>query len=244
MKFKELVKNIWGFAVAWLISGVLIYVSICYQNWPLSIAAYIFLLCISLLIFWYLLGFQYLLIPFVPILPILIIFSHWTLFDREKFLRKEKISQNVPRNTVVLFTHFDWFNIDYYINQTTTINDVKTIVKYLVKTKKEFSFYLKPTREIIEEVMLNKKVRQVYFVGHGSSDKFQIDASESLKYKEFNNKRYFKDFVHQIHCGTKYGKPLRKYVVSKDNWKKCFFVRKLITEKEIVAYFRNIEAKI
>lgn len=242
MNKKGRIKSISGFVIANLIFFIFAYFLFNHFNfsyWLLIILFYLFLLAISLLIFSVWLDIQRILVPFVPLFPLVILAS----IDMQKIIRKnlvkEGVKQNVHSRTVVLATNFKWYEIDYYLNTSPTHNDVKELVKYLVQSKKDFSFYLKPSRKDIEDVMSDKKVREVYFLGHGNSWKFQINTMDLLKYKEFDDKKYYKDFVHQVHCGTKYGKPLRCYVVPKKNWKKCFFVREKIAEKYIVEYFRN-----
>lgn len=233
------IKSIIGFVAAISVSFLFFIFSYHFYYWWLIIIFYLLALSCSLLIFCVWLEMQWFVVPFIPLFPLVIWASFSVQGKIKKILKKNLIKQNVFSKTVVIVTNFDWYNIEFYINTSPTHTDVLWMVKYLLKFRKEFSFYLKPTREDIENIMSDKKVREVYFLGHGNSSEFQISAVDSLEYKEFNNRKFSKNFVHQIHCGTKYGKPLRYYVVPKKNWGRCFFVRKEIAEKEIVGYFKN-----
>lgn len=236
------VKNTWEFTLAWVISIVFCYCYIKYNvlTYGLRIVyVYLFLLVISLIIFYCIRGYQIFIIPFIPIFPVVFLFFLSLSRKINKYFLKEDINQNTHKKIVVIVTHFSWYNLNFYINNSPTPDDIIAITKYLKNSNKEFSFYLKSSRDDIEKIMRDKKVREVYFLGHGDSDKFQIDANNSAKYIEFNNKKYSKNYVHQIHCGSKKGIPLRYYVVPKKNWKQCYFKRDVIKEKDIVKYFKD-----
>jgi len=68
----------------------------------------------------------------------------------------------------------------------------------------------------------------------GSSHIFQLSIDEILYYCDFNNPKYKKEFVHQIHCGTTHGKSLVDYVVPLENRGSCFFFRKPINGFDIL----------
>ena len=246
MKIKEIIKKTWGFILAWMMFLTFSYFLVNYCNltdWLYIIYAYILLLLLSIIIFHCICNFQIYIIPFIPIFPLVFYVSRSVSGDIKEYLNKKKINQDTHKSTVIIITHFNWYNLDYYINSPITLNSIKAIVEYLEKTKKVFSFYLKASRNDIENIMIDKKVNEVYFVGHGESDKFQINVESSIKYIEFNKKKYSKDYVHQIHCGSKKGVPLRYYVVPKSNWKLCYFRRETIREKIIVKYFINKKIK-
>lgn len=244
MSIKEL-KSFIGLILAILISIIFVY--FVNSHWHFSdlfkiFCLYFVLLAISFLIFYTWLGMQWFLIPFIPIFIIVFYLFYFIQRKIRKCLLKNGVKQNVRLCTVVIVTNFNWYNIEYYINASPTYNDVKIIVEYLLKYRKDFSFYLKPSKEDIDKVMSDSKVREVYFLGHGNSDKFQINVNEVLEYKNFNDKKYYKDFVHQVHCGSKNGRPLRYYIVPKKNWRKCFFFRKGINEEFIVNYFKRAKS--
>ena len=234
------IKSVSGFLFAILVSFLFLFsLFYCSHFWWLALIFYLLALSSSLLLFCVWLEMQWFVVPFIPLFPLVIWVSFSTQKNIKNILKNNRVKQNIPTKTVVIVTNFNWYDIDFYINTSPTHNDVIWLVKYLLEFRKDFSFYLRPTKKDVETIMSNKKVREVYFLGHGSSSEFQISVTESINYKDFNNKKYFKDFVHQVHCGDKYGKPLRYYVVPKKNWKRCFFVRKKIAEKEIVEYFKN-----
>ena len=68
----------------------------------------------------------------------------------------------------------------------------------------------------------------------GGTHFFRLSAEEILCYCAFNDSvKYAKNFVHQVHCGTSYGKSLIDYVVPEENRKKCFFSGKKIKSGSI-----------
>jgi hypothetical protein len=242
MNNKKKIKSVSGFVIAILISIVFSYFCLNYYNssdWISIVLSYFVLLAASLLIFCIWLEMQWFTIPFIPVFPLVVWVSSSVQRKIKKNLREKFVKQNIHSHIVVFVTNFSWYNVEYYLNTSPTHRSVAVIIEYLISLDNDFSFYLKPGRKDIESVMFDKNVREVYFLGHGNSREFQINATDSLKYKDFDNKKYFKDFVHQVHCGTKYGKPLRYYVVPKKNWKKCFFVRKTIAEKDILKYYKD-----
>jgi hypothetical protein len=88
--------------------------------------------------------------------------------------------------------------------------------------------------------MSNKRIKEVYFFGHGDSHVFQLNTDQFLYYCEFNNReKYGKDFVHQVHCGDPYGKRLIDYVVSEENRVKCFFFNEPIDYFDIRKEFKK-----
>ena len=56
---------------------------------------------------------------------------------------------------------------------------------------------------------------------------------------DFNDPKYGKEFAHQVHCGTSYGKSLIDYVVPEENKAKCFMFRKTIDSGDIVKEFKR-----
>ena len=87
--------------------------------------------------------------------------------------------------------------------------------------------------------MSDKNIKEVYFFGHGSSHVFQLNTDDILYYCDYNNNKYGKEYVHQVHCGTKDGKSLVDYVVPEENKKGCFLIRKSINGFDIVKEFKR-----
>ncbi len=88
--------------------------------------------------------------------------------------------------------------------------------------------------------MVDKDIKEVYFVGHGDSHSFKLKGDKVLYYCDFNDPvKYGKEFVHQVHCGTSYGKSLIDYVVPKENRAKCFFFGKQINSNDIEKEFKR-----
>ena len=56
---------------------------------------------------------------------------------------------------------------------------------------------------------------------------------------DFNDKKYSKDYVYQVHCGHGKGKHLSCYVIQKENEDKCFLPNKTIRTKDIDKWFKS-----
>ena len=126
-----------------------------------------------------------------------------------------------------------------WIEPSVSLGEIKPIVKYLKLINRDFSFYINVDFEDVEKIMSNKEIREVYFVGHGNSHVFELNTDNSLYYCDFNDEKYEKDFVHQIHCGTPDGKSLIDYVVPDKNKSKCFLIRKSIRTFDIKKEFKR-----
>ncbi len=144
----------------------------------------------------------------------------------KKYLKDFK--QNVPAEVAVVLGHSDWFKFQAWVKLNVTRSELKCLIRCLEAKGQEFAFYPSATSIDVEEIMRNKSIREVYFVGHGDSHTFQLNTNDLLFYCEFNNPKYGKDFVHQVHCGSPHGKSLVDYVVPEDNRAKCFLFRKQI----------------
>lgn len=149
----------------------------------------------------------------------------------EKYLKD--FPQNTPAEVVVVLGHADWSKTLAWFKMNPGKGEVKALVELLQAKKQDFSFYPTATQQDVERIMGDKNIKEVYFVGHGSSHKFQLGTEDILYYCDFNDAKYGKEYVHQIHCGTPDGKSLVDYVVPEGNRKGCFFVRKLLRTAQI-----------
>ncbi|MHB9019829.1 MAG: hypothetical protein ACYC3G_03090, partial [Minisyncoccota bacterium] len=154
-----------------------------------------------------------------------------------KFLNKYK--QNIPAKTVLILGHSNWRDVEFWTKVNFTIGELKPIIKFLELKTPDFSFYPNATFEDVEKIMANKNVREVYFLGHGDCHVFKLSPNQPLYYCDFNNEKYKKDYIHQVHCGDKYGKRLIDYVVPEENRNKCFSFKRVITSFRIRREFKN-----
>ncbi len=142
--------------------------------------------------------------------------------------------QNTLAEVVIVLGQTDFFKFKGWTKINFLKYDIKLLAKYLQLRKQDFSFYSNATLEDVERIMKDKNIREVYFVGHGDSHTFELKTGEILYYCDFNDPvKYGKDFIHQVHCGTPYGKSLIDYIVPKENRDKCFFFRKTINSFDI-----------
>lgn len=179
-------------------------------------------------------GFQFLYILVAPLMPFFMLISQYGI---KRYLKNFK--QNKPEEVVIIMGHSDWTKLEAWVKPNYFLSEIKILVKYLQTKKQDFSFYTHATINDVENIMKNKNIKEVYFLGHGSSHAFQLKTDSILYYCEFNNPIYGKDFVHQVHCGTSHGKSLADYVVPEENRKGCFLVRKSITGPFIEKQFKN-----
>jgi hypothetical protein len=150
----------------------------------------------------------------------------------------KQFKQNMPAETVIILGHADWFKLEAWIKPNALKKEIESLVRLLKKKGGAFSFFPCATFADVEEIMSDKSIREVYFLGHGESHFFRLHTDYILYYCDFNDPIYSKEYVHQIHCGTPYGKSLVDYVVPEENKAKCFFFR-----KPIDSYFIEKELK-
>lgn len=211
--------------------GFLVFLWIWQRNWWFVFYSHlIFIFIFSIFYF----GRQFLYIFVAPLMAIIIPVIQ--LFIK-RYLRQFK--QNVPAEVVIILGHSDWTKLEAWIKPNSTVSELKLLVKYLQMKKQDFSFYPRAGIEDVERIMVDDNVREVYFFGHGSSHVFQLNTDDILYYCEFNNPKYGKDFVHQVHCGTPDGKSLVDYVVPDGNKSGCFLIRKPITGQRIMREFKK-----
>jgi hypothetical protein len=227
--------KVWN--IEWKLVGFIFYISFLiaslFTGHTLNQVA-IFHLCFVVVFSLFYFGFQFIYILVAPLMPFFMLISQ---FFARRYLRKFK--QNVHEDVVIVLAHSDWTKLEAWVKPNYFVSEIKVLVRYLQKKKQNFSFYTHATMADVESIMRDQNVREVYFVGHGSSHLFQLKTDEILYYCEFNNPMYGKDYVHQVHCGTTHGKSLSDYVVPEGNKQGCFLVRKSITGPFIEKQFEN-----
>ena len=211
--------------------GFLVFLWIWQRNWWFVFYSHlIFVFIFSIFYF----GRQFLYIFVAPLMAITIPIIQFFI---KRYIKQFK--QNVPAEVVIILGHSDWTKLEAWVKPNSTVSELKFLVKYLRTKKQDFSFYPRASMEDVERIMADNKVREVYFFGHGSSHVFQLNTDDILYYCEFNNPKYGKDFVHQVHCGTPDGKSLVDYVVPDGNKNGCFLIRKPITGQRIMKEFKQ-----
>ncbi len=180
-------------------------------------------------------GRQFFYILVSPLMVIVILVEHYRI---KTFLKRFKT--NTPTGVAVILGHSDWTKLEAWIKPNMPLRELKLLVAYLKKKNQEFSFFQNANFQDVEKIMNNQNIKEVYFLGHGNSHAFQLNTDDILYYCEFNDsEKYAKEFVHQVHCGTKHGKSLIDYVVPDENKSKCFLFRKSINSFAIEREFRK-----
>lgn len=174
---------------------------------------------------------------FICIAPLMALGLPILTYELHRYLRQFK--QNTPAEVAIILGYSDWFKLEAWIKPNAATSEVKWLVTYLKAKKQDFSFYIHATAADVERIMADKNIKEVYFMGHGSSHIFQLSTDNLLYYCDFNDARYGKEFVHQVHCGTPDGKSLIDYVVPEGNRNGCFLYRKSINAFDVEKDFKK-----
>ncbi len=169
--------------------------------------------------------------------PIGIIFTVFVYYNAKIFLKQ--FPKNTTAEVAIILGRSSWYTFDAWVKPNYFRFELKALTNYLKKKKQIFAFHDHATIEDVKTIMRDSKIKEIYFVGHGDSHSFCLNSDELLDYCEFKNENYSKDYVHQIHCGTKQGRPLIDFVVPEENRAKCFFFRKGINGPFIVKEFKR-----
>lgn len=176
--------------------------------------------------------------PLLPALPALLLFE-----DRQirKYLEKNKLVQNKHTPVVVVVTYPDRTGWKGWFKPNIMKDELIQVIEYLEAKGRNFSFYLHTSFEEVESIMSDQDVKEVCFFGHGSSHFFRLTSEQELHYCDFDNAKYAKELVHQIHCGDKEGKDHRliDYVVPIQNQRTCIWFDKLVTGQKIKKELRQ-----
>lgn len=131
-----------------------------------------------------------------------------------------KVKKNIPSKSVIIVGKTDyksprfWFSPNYDL-------DLLFLVEYLRVKKEDFSIYENIDIKTLDRIMSNKDIKTVYLLGHGRRHSFAVDSKIVVDYCRYDDPKFRKDFVYQLHCNHGGGKSLVEYVVPKDNWKEC-----------------------
>jgi len=181
-------------------------------------------------------GPKFLLFFFAPMLAVIQPFQN---YFSKRYLRAFK--QNELAEVVIVLGKSNWFKLESWIKHNYLKSELESLVHSIKADGKDFSFYPDANLVDVEKIMIDKNVKEVYFLGHGSSHTFQLSPDEILYYCDFNDPKYSKEYVHQVHCGTWHGKSLIDYVVPEKNKTKCFIFRKPINSFDIQKEFKKRE---
>jgi hypothetical protein len=231
--FKKILKRTdVGLIQFFVYVGILVYLLFKGYGWWSVVFVHLFFVLIYGIIY-----FRYEFVMFIvsPVTAIIVPIQNYLV---KNYLKNFK--QNVPTKVVVVLGQSDWFQLEAWIKPNFFKGEIKSLVKYLKAKGQDFSFYTNASLNDVEKIMANKNIKEVYFFGHGTSHVFQLNTDDILYYCEFNNpEKYGKEFIHQVHCGTRDGKSLIDYVVPEKNRNKCFLFRKTINSYEIKKEFKK-----
>lgn len=136
------------------------------------------------------------------------------------FFYLRNIKKNTPSETVIVTGKSEYKSPSFWFNPNYDL-DLIFLLEYLKLKKEDFSIYKNVDIKTLDKVMSNNNIRTVYIVGHGRRHGFVIDANTTLDYCRYNDPKYKKNFVYQIHCNSQKGTSLVEYVVDEKNREEC-----------------------
>ncbi len=152
----------------------------------------------------------------LPIRFLMFLINHIILFFYLKNLKENK-----PSTTVIVLGKSEYKSPSFWFNPSYDL-ELILLIKYLRLKREDFSLYKNVDIKTLDKIMSNKKIKNVYLVGHGRRHGFMIDSNTIVDYCRYNNKKYKKEFVYQLHCNGGKGVSLVEYVVPKRNQKLCW----------------------
>lgn len=148
---------------------------------------------------------------------------------------------NIPAEMTVILPGVDWGKLRAWVKLNSHLDEIRAVVAFAKTRGRDCSLFIGPDFAEVERIMADKNVREVCFVGHGGAHFFRLNTTDLLPYCVFaDREKYGKDFVHQIHCGTQYGKRLIDYVVPEANRAQCFFATGEINGNFIEAELKRL----
>jgi hypothetical protein len=202
------------------------------HSWLSVLCAHLFFVSIFSIIYF---SPKFLLFFFAPLIAAVQLIQS---YSSKRYLKNFK--QSVPAEVVIVLGQSDWSKLEAWFKHNFLKSEIVSLVQYLKEREQDFSFYPKASVQDIEKIMSDKCIKEVYFLGHGSSHLFKLTVDEPLYYCDFNDpEKYGKEFVHQVHCGTSHGKSLIDYVVPEKNKTQCFMFRKTINSRDIEKEFKR-----
>ncbi len=155
---------------------------------------------------------------FYILLPIrLLIFA---LSQLILFFYLGNIKKNMPSKTVIVIGKCEYKSPNFWFAPNYDL-DLLFLVKYLKLKDEDFSIYKNVDIETLDGIMSNENIKSVYLFGHGRRHGFGIDSNTVVDYCRYNDPKYKKDYVYQIHCNHQKGNSLVEYVVDEKNRKEC-----------------------
>ena len=155
---------------------------------------------------------------FYFVLPIR--FLNSVIIQTMTFIYLSKIKKNTPSKTVIVTGKSDYKSLSFWFSPNYGL-DIIYLLKFLKLKGEDFSFYKNVDIKTFDEIMSNTKITTVYIVGHGRRHGFAIDAETAVDYCRYNDPKYKKNYVYQIHCNQQKGTSLVEYVVDEKNKAEC-----------------------
>jgi hypothetical protein len=130
------------------------------------------------------------------------------------------IPKKIPSDTVIVIGKNEYRKPSFWTSPNYDMGLV-LMVKYLRLMGRPFSIYHNTDIATLDKIMENKEIKTVYMVGHGRRHGFVMDKGTVVDYCRYNDPKFKKDYVYQIHCNHGKGTTLVEYVVPKENQAEC-----------------------
>jgi hypothetical protein len=147
------------------------------------------------------------------------IFTFW-ITELILFFHLLNVPKNKPTRTVIVIGKNEYFKPGFWLKPNYD-TDLLLLKKLLRLKGEDFSIFKNVTLEQLDEIMQNKTIKTVFLVGHGRRHGFVLGANTVVDYCRYDDKKFEKDFVYQIHCNQGGGKSLVEYVVPEKNQEEC-----------------------
>lgn len=165
-------------------------------------------------------------------------FVYFQNIHLQRFVKK--YTTNQQKSAVIILGYPNFKNLAAWKKPNFLVSELKGIIKELDLRKIDFAIYPRATISQVKNIMQTHETREVFFCGHGDSHGFQLNTDYVIYYCDFADiAKYKKEYVHQVHCGTPYGKTLISCIVPEENRSKCFFFPKAINAKDIDKEFKR-----
>lgn len=136
------------------------------------------------------------------------------------FFYLRKIKKSTSSKTVVVTGKSEYRSPSFWFSPNYGL-ELIFLLEYLKLKDEDFSIYKNVDLETLDAIMSNKNISTVYLFGHGRTHGFAIDSNTVVDYCRYNDPRYEKQYVYQIHCNPQKGTSLVEYVVDEKNKNEC-----------------------
>lgn len=165
-------------------------------------------------------------------------FIYFWLCEGILFFFLKNIKKGIDSETLIFCPRNKLFSPSYWMSPNYDL-DLIFLIMYLKKNKINFSLCQDKSLEKFDEIMENKKIKNLYLFGHGKMHGFSLEKGKVINYCRYADKKYKKDFIFPVHCYFGEGKCITEYCVPIKNLEKCSNESGVISSLDIANYYLN-----